>query len=247
MYEDEPSDRVHDVLADAIYGDHPLGRRVLGTAEVIGSIPIPDISAYHRDRYRGSNLVVSAAGQPRARADRRAGRATTFSPATGEVERRRTGPSRPATRGSASTRRRPSSTTSASALRGSPATTTAASPSASWTPSSAARPPRGCSARCARSAASPTPSAPTPSSSPTAAPSPCTSAPARTTSPRPARSSAASSSRCATEGVSAGRARPRQGARQGPHGPLARVDVRADVAKRPLGALRPAAALASTS
>ena len=30
MYEDEPQDRVHDVLAEAIYGDHPLGRRVLG-------------------------------------------------------------------------------------------------------------------------------------------------------------------------------------------------------------------------
>ena len=51
MYEDEPSDRVHDVLADAIYGDTPLGRRILGTADVIGSIPIPDISAYHRARY----------------------------------------------------------------------------------------------------------------------------------------------------------------------------------------------------
>ena len=62
MYEDEPSDRVHDVLADAIFGDHPLGRRVLGTAEVIGSIPIPDISAYHQARYVGSNLVVSASG-----------------------------------------------------------------------------------------------------------------------------------------------------------------------------------------
>lgn len=62
MYEDEPSDRVHDVLADAIFGDHPLGRRVLGTADVIGSIPIPDISAYHQDRYRGSNVVVSASG-----------------------------------------------------------------------------------------------------------------------------------------------------------------------------------------
>ena len=62
MYEDEPSDRVHDVLADAIYGDSPLGRRILGTAEVIGSIPIPDISAYHRARYVSSNIVVSASG-----------------------------------------------------------------------------------------------------------------------------------------------------------------------------------------
>ncbi len=62
MYEDEPSDRVHDVLADAIFGEHPLGRRVLGRAEVIGSIPIPDISAYHQARYVGPNIVVSAAG-----------------------------------------------------------------------------------------------------------------------------------------------------------------------------------------
>ena len=38
MYEDEPQDRVHDVLAEAIYGDHPLGRRVLGRAEVIAGV-----------------------------------------------------------------------------------------------------------------------------------------------------------------------------------------------------------------
>ncbi len=62
MYEDEPQDRVHDILADAVFGEHPLGRRVLGEAEVIASIPVPDISAYHRQRYTGANLVVGAAG-----------------------------------------------------------------------------------------------------------------------------------------------------------------------------------------
>ena len=62
MYEDEPSDRVHDVLAEAIFGDHPLGKRILGGADVIGSIPIPDIAAYHQARYVGSNVIVSAAG-----------------------------------------------------------------------------------------------------------------------------------------------------------------------------------------
>jgi predicted Zn-dependent peptidase len=62
MYEDEPSDRVHDVLAEAIYGDHPLGRRVLGHAEVIGSIPVPEIAAYHQGRYTAPNIVVGAAG-----------------------------------------------------------------------------------------------------------------------------------------------------------------------------------------
>jgi predicted Zn-dependent peptidase len=62
MYDDEPQDRVHDVLAEAIHGDHPLGRRVLGEADVIASIPIPAISEYHRSRYTSSNLVVAAAG-----------------------------------------------------------------------------------------------------------------------------------------------------------------------------------------
>ena len=62
MYEDEPSDRVHDVLDETIYGDHPLGRRVLGAAEVISSIPVPDIDAYHRARYTAGNIVVAAAG-----------------------------------------------------------------------------------------------------------------------------------------------------------------------------------------
>jgi predicted Zn-dependent peptidase len=62
MYEDEPQDRVHDILATAVFGEHPLGRRVLGEAEVIASIPIPDIETYHRARYTGANLVVGAAG-----------------------------------------------------------------------------------------------------------------------------------------------------------------------------------------
>ena len=62
MYEDEPQDKVHDVLAGAIFGDHPLGRPIIGTADVIANVPVPDIASYHDGRYVGSNLVVSAAG-----------------------------------------------------------------------------------------------------------------------------------------------------------------------------------------
>jgi len=62
MYDDEPQERVHDVLAAAVHGDHPLGRRVLGDAEVIGSIPVAEIMSYHGSRYTGPNLVVAAAG-----------------------------------------------------------------------------------------------------------------------------------------------------------------------------------------
>jgi len=62
MYEDEPQDRVHDILAGAVFGEHPLGRRVLGEAEVIASIPVPEIDSYHGARYTGANIVVGAAG-----------------------------------------------------------------------------------------------------------------------------------------------------------------------------------------
>jgi len=63
MYEDEPSDKVHDVLSRAVFGDSPLGRPIIGTADVIGNVPVPDIAAYHDGRYTAPNLVVAGAGQ----------------------------------------------------------------------------------------------------------------------------------------------------------------------------------------
>ncbi len=62
MYEDEPQDRVHDVLAEAIHGDTPLGRRVLGSSDVIASVGVPAIREYHDARYSAANVVVAAAG-----------------------------------------------------------------------------------------------------------------------------------------------------------------------------------------
>ena len=62
MYEDEPQDKVHDVLAKAVFGDHPLGRPIIGQAEVISSVPVPAIASYHRTRYSPQNIVISAAG-----------------------------------------------------------------------------------------------------------------------------------------------------------------------------------------
>ncbi len=62
MYEDEPSDKVHDVLAGAVFGDHPLGRPIIGRPEVIGSVPVDDIASYHDARYGVERVVVAAAG-----------------------------------------------------------------------------------------------------------------------------------------------------------------------------------------
>jgi predicted Zn-dependent peptidase len=62
MYEDEPQDKVHDVLAGAVFGSHPLGRPIIGRADVVSSVPVPDIAAWHDANYVGSNIVVAAAG-----------------------------------------------------------------------------------------------------------------------------------------------------------------------------------------
>jgi predicted Zn-dependent peptidase len=62
MYDDEPSDKVHDVLTAAIFGDHPLGRPVIGRKEVISALNSEEVAAYHSARYRPGSIVVAAAG-----------------------------------------------------------------------------------------------------------------------------------------------------------------------------------------
>jgi predicted Zn-dependent peptidase len=62
MYEDEPQDKVHDVLSRAIFGEHPLGRPVIGRGEVISSLNVSDVAAYHDKRYLAPSIVVAAAG-----------------------------------------------------------------------------------------------------------------------------------------------------------------------------------------
>ena len=62
MYEDQPQELVHDLIAEAVFGDHPLGRPVIGTADVISTVSRRAISAYHRSMYVPGNVVFAAAG-----------------------------------------------------------------------------------------------------------------------------------------------------------------------------------------
>src|SRR5438094_4385160 len=62
MYEDTPQELVHDLFSEAVFGDHPLGRPVIGTAEVISSISRRAVAAYHRTAYSPANIVLAAAG-----------------------------------------------------------------------------------------------------------------------------------------------------------------------------------------
>src|SRR5918912_2632809 len=62
MYEDTPQELVHDLITEAIFGTHPLGRPVIGTADVISTITRRSIQSYHRAMYSPANIVVAAAG-----------------------------------------------------------------------------------------------------------------------------------------------------------------------------------------
>jgi predicted Zn-dependent peptidase len=62
MVEDTPNDLVHDIAAEAVFGRHPLGRPVIGRAEVISSVSRRALAGYHRRAYRGERVVLAAAG-----------------------------------------------------------------------------------------------------------------------------------------------------------------------------------------
>lgn len=62
MHADEPADLVHDVLAEALFPRHPLGREVLGDAGTVTAMTAGDVAAFHRLHYRPGNIVVAAAG-----------------------------------------------------------------------------------------------------------------------------------------------------------------------------------------
>jgi predicted Zn-dependent peptidase len=62
MYEDDPQEKVFDLLGQAVFGDHPLGRAIIGRAPVIADTPVFEIARFHDARYRPSNVVIAAAG-----------------------------------------------------------------------------------------------------------------------------------------------------------------------------------------
>ena len=62
MRDDEPGDAVYDLFSQALFGETPLGRPVLGTAKSITEMSRTQIAGYYRRRYRPQSMVVAAAG-----------------------------------------------------------------------------------------------------------------------------------------------------------------------------------------
>ena len=60
---DSPEDRAHALLATALFGDHPLGREVLGEIDTVEALGRDDIAAFFDRWYRPAAIVIAAAGR----------------------------------------------------------------------------------------------------------------------------------------------------------------------------------------
>jgi len=61
-YEDNPEEKINDLLADQVWGGHALGRPILGTAETVDALTPEQLRTYYARRYRSDLLLISAVG-----------------------------------------------------------------------------------------------------------------------------------------------------------------------------------------
>jgi len=61
-YDDQPPYGAHEKCMAAFFGDHPLGKSILGTVDSVGALQRNQMLAYFEQRYSPKNMVLSAAG-----------------------------------------------------------------------------------------------------------------------------------------------------------------------------------------
>ena len=62
MLEDTPDEHIHVLLAQAVWGSHPLGRSILGTPESVIRFDSDTIKEYFGRAYQPERIVIAAAG-----------------------------------------------------------------------------------------------------------------------------------------------------------------------------------------
>ncbi|MBE5780957.1 MAG: insulinase family protein [Clostridiales bacterium] len=62
MVEDTPDDLVHELLSEAYFGDHPLARPILGTAETVSFFSPAALRDYMARRYGADAITIVVAG-----------------------------------------------------------------------------------------------------------------------------------------------------------------------------------------
>ena len=62
MVEDTPDDLVHDMFAQNLWKDDPLGFPILGSAETVSSVTSDDVKKYFHQYHDPEAVIISAAG-----------------------------------------------------------------------------------------------------------------------------------------------------------------------------------------
>ncbi len=62
MRDDDPEDTLGDVFLSAMFGDHPVGRPVIGSVESISTMSRAQLHSFHVRRYTPERMVVAVAG-----------------------------------------------------------------------------------------------------------------------------------------------------------------------------------------
>ncbi|WAC89837.1 M16 family metallopeptidase [Mycobacterium sp. Aquia_213] len=62
MRDDDPEDALGDMFLSALFGDHPLGRPVIGTAQSVSAMTRSQLHSFHMRRYTPERMVVAVAG-----------------------------------------------------------------------------------------------------------------------------------------------------------------------------------------
>ncbi|OHU99637.1 M16 family metallopeptidase [Mycobacterium talmoniae] len=62
MRDDDPEDALGDVFLSALFGDHPVGRPVIGSADSVSAMTRAQLHSFHVRRYTPDRMVVAVAG-----------------------------------------------------------------------------------------------------------------------------------------------------------------------------------------
>ncbi|HTX68139.1 MAG TPA: pitrilysin family protein [Thermoleophilia bacterium] len=62
MYEDSPPELIHDDLSEVVFGEHPLGRPIIGHYETLSALDLDTVRGYHDEHYVNPAIVVAAGG-----------------------------------------------------------------------------------------------------------------------------------------------------------------------------------------
>jgi predicted Zn-dependent peptidase len=62
MRDDDPEDALGDMFLSALFGDHPVGRPVIGTAQSVAAMTRSQLHSFHMRRYTPERMVVAVAG-----------------------------------------------------------------------------------------------------------------------------------------------------------------------------------------